>query len=87
MVASAATDAEAATLLVTVAGPEYSGAAIDITRKAEARIAQRPECEHFRQAFWVDAETGQLLRPEPGCSDPTFRVGPPWTRLPWRRPW
>ena len=45
MFASAITDAEASMLFVTMAGPGYSGAAIDISRKAEARVAQRPGVE------------------------------------------
>lgn len=59
--------------LVTISGPEYSGAGADSLRATKLGCVRSKRLRGFLGEFWPDPPRGHLFQPEPGCSSPTFR--------------
>jgi len=73
VIAATATDARAELLFLAVCGTQYSGGPTDVARKTGIELLGRPAARPFLEAFWEEEGHKSLFRPEPGCSDVTFR--------------
>lgn len=60
--------------MMTMAAHPSVGMSIDLDRRTKLALANSARGRTVLDEFWpTDAKRRQLFRPEPGCSDPTFR--------------
>jgi predicted acylesterase/phospholipase RssA len=59
--------------LVTVGGPNFTGAGADALRATKLACLRSQRLAGFLDEFWPDPPRADHFQPEPGCSSPTFR--------------
>ena len=57
--------------LLYVAKGNYTGGAVDLSRKTKIEVLKHGRLSHFLDDFWPDVPPDSF-QPEPGCSEPTF---------------
>ena len=72
VLASMMVSARAEFAALAIAGPNYSGATLDILRRLGLSAMNRGNLEVYKKAFWSPEFGKGTFQPEPGCSAPTF---------------